>query len=759
MYVGNMGACNSIQQSGLCANTGVTKLQSAAQDNRWDTPTVSGAAIADYCSITRTASNTESDSLSQIRTEECVADEIQNKLQNLSELAEYSANDDCTDAERAGLQQEAEGIKEDIGRIACYSSRASFSAAPTNGAGAAEGIAAYADTGASGINKPDVNHEWADEETVVATWSAKIDPATISDGTTIALGEGDNKATFEFVFSDAEDAAAKPGNILVKVAIANKNNGEEIAKAFTATLADYVKDDTKAKALSEALGWKKNLNPDLEKKTEEEVPKEPVVCSWAKDDEAGVWNLTFTQSEAWAHDDDKLSVTIDSVRLSNIKFDGSKLTDINIAEVKTGDVITIGEYRFTLDFDSNGSDLVKWTDGDDSKTAVFNLKRENLLNRKDGSLHKALTVALQRVYPDKNLVIGVNENDSSNPPTFHIKIDVDSQPMTMNIVNSPELKDEDIDSNVADIKTPAYWEYEKVDFDEDKITDGESFKFKGIRFVFDTDGDTSDSKYVNSGQEKVVHVELKDSADPVETFVSTFNNWFKEDTRGGSKSGSGAARSGGIQAFKNIFRFVKAGAFEMRVDKNGTVATVAIYAKTKDALKDEKIELEEGEGWYNADGTLKEDTGAAEGTDGEGTSEEDEVSPASVEENAEQEAFEAKARALDAAGESNAAEIAAASLGLETVDISTQEGAKAAESTIASAAGKVTTLRSKLEDEESKMKAVSNDPLANADTISDVEQAKETVKNTAEQIVEEPEDSSQAHANLESGVIAELVAS
>ncbi len=732
MYVGNMGACNSIQNTGFFANTGVTKLPSAAQDNSWDTPTVSGAAMADYCSVARKTS--ANDSLSQIRTDECVAGEIQGKLQNLSELAECSANDNCTDEERAGLQAEAEEIKTDINRIACYSSRAMFAATPTvgDGAGAAGGAADKAVL--------TDNQKWdEDGETQVATWSATIDPLTVNEGTAIRFKDEDGNALFEIVFTD--DTNIVESDKLIKI---NPTDTTNIATNLT----NRVNDADTAKKIGQALGWKRNLNPNL---TDEQEAEAPVKCTWAADG-----TLTFTQSEAWAHDGNKFSIEVESKRLTDVEQSQSNvLGSIPTDEIKTGDILTVDGLEFRLNLGSVQTPSFTWNDGKD-KAEIYISK---LAGSGSGSLSAVLVAALKDKDSTKygsTKVAAMEDGTNSlniiiydaNDPSHKYKLGIEA--------SVPKLESES--SSNADIKTPAYLEY-GVDFRN--IDDGDSFKFKGVRFVFDTNGDTSDSPYVNSGQEKVVHVGIKDRTpeDSMTIFRDTFNSWFKEDTRGGSKSGSGAARSGGIQAFKNIFRFVKAGAFEMRVDNNGNVATVAIYAKTKDALSDEKIELEKDEGWYNADGTPVEDTGDAEGTAGDGASEGDEIATASVEEVTEMEEFETKARALDAGGEANAAEAAAASLGIETVDISTQEGAKEAESTIASAARKVTTLRSTLEDEESKMKTISNDPLVNADTISDVEKAKEAVKNTAEKIVEESEDSGQAHTNIESGVVAGLVAS
>lgn len=745
MYVGNTSAHRMLNSANVYAPVKSAGVQTPLAQGAVNAISPVKEVKADCCEITYTGNAENKDCLAKNLAAQGAVDEIQDKLSDMSELAARAADENCTDAERAGMQEEVQSIRADINQVSAVAN-GEYGIAPMSldGPEAAAAVDTPPEEPVAVNNKYMLeSHGLQENATKRAEWTGTADAGQVRDGTTITLkSENEGKAVkFQFV----KDATEAVEDGVIKVDISSITDTDKIAEAFTKAVEDN------ADNIISQLGWRKNLNPELETPADEKK----ISCSWAQ--EGSDWKLKLGLSEAWSHDDNKFDVEIDSIRSADINR-------IPLDDFQTGDIIKVEGLEFKIK-------LVDSAPGDsdiyNSTTNEISLHKGNLLGSANGSLKKALQTALgSNGYHDVRVAANgienktavalfINATDSNNV----------SKTLDLEVINKPKVNDAELTS--AEIKTPAYIEYSRdinADNQENSIKDGDSFKFRGVRFVFDTDGDTSDTKYKDTSNEKVVHVEAKglNSSETMYALQDKFNEMFGRNKNAGTGAGfgsssSGAQASGVQQAFQNVFSYVKAGVFEMRVNVSGGKAAVAIFSSVKKALnEDAEIELKEGEGWETAEeaaeGAGMEGAEAAEGAGAEGAEGTEEISE-------EAEALAEEAAAIMAVGGDPLIEgMSSEALGIDGVDISTKEGAAEAVNAISIASETVSAYRGSLEETEQQLKADSTS--VEGEKITSADKAEETAQGTAEKIEEEPENSMQAQAaNIESQVAALLVVS
>ncbi len=590
-------------------------------------------------------------------------------------------------------------------------------------------------------------------ETQIASWSGDFDPSRIIEGTTISI----NGVTFEFT-SDSGGAGEEVEDIEenenIKVAIATGADGNMDPEANAKEFVDAVNNSANIDKIRKASGWVENFAPEIQTDYDETINENivkaikdapPVSCSWkkeTKEGEADKWILSVTQSEGWAHTGDKLDVKVDAGRLANLEktvqhFSGycyTGIQKIDLSQIRSGDVIKIGNNKFKVDLNSGLSgDYQVNLAGDNSTISI-----------KDPSNIAAWREALSSA---------VDTTDTSVPrytisargsvSDFGIWVDFDND-VPDDVLNSfldvhkPEVT---VTQNVAaKIKTPAYLEYE-VEYGQ--FADGDNFMFKGVRFVFDKDSNTATPE-IKSGKEHTAYITANNSYSTVTGFRDTFNSIFARKRTGGIGKSTGTRTNGLQQAFSSIYSLLNAGAFEMKValGENGK-ATVFIYAKTREVLENGEIDLDEDtEGWKTAEEVNAE---AGEGAAGEG-----DVPP-------EGEAVALEAVALTEEGAVNATEsnpvaengepvLAEPAAEERAVNFSAEPVKEAPASSEAS---------DKLEDET---KAVQEGAAAaDASGISSEKDAEKLVQDAKEKILENPEESVEAQAsNLQGEAVVQL---
>lgn len=722
------------------------------------------------------------DGAASVRAEESAMDEIQSNLEKLTALASQAA-DTNEDVDRDGLQSEAEELQADISRMAdmaggstaVYSMQPAMYAAAGTPAIASEAPAARSIPAVSGDM---ISHPWQDE-TYAATWTGTVDPSKIEAGSRISI----NGITVEFVSDGSWTGGgvppagwdeASPLQIDIQdIKTGGASDGDK-AQAIASRFASVINNDTVTSAIIDKAGWTLANN-----ELDNEINNDPAFCQWTND--GSTWTLTLTQPEKYANEGDAFAVEISnpasmagtsSSHGTTSSKEYSVLYGVGGDTLKAGCVLQIGDAQIVVkaaSADGPAAGTFAWNEGSGKKNGVIYVDSSNVRD--------SLTDGLEAALHD---TVGGNcqvEITKTFPPAgktgnwFNIRLETDKSPDAsksllpeLNVM--PDVADSSL--KAADEATPAYIQY-KVDLN--KLKDGDTFKFGSMRFVLDTNSDTSQPPVSMSGDEAVAHVSAGDARTAIEKFEKLFNQYFQEKSTGPSVSGSGGGAKGSALssntqwAFKSKFALIKAGAFQMKIDIDGNnIATVNIFATTKDVLNEAmEIELEEGDGWRSAEGTGEGgEADAAEGTSENG--ENGEADPAA--ETAEGEALaqaEANAQAM-AAGLApvQAAAMTPEGLGIDGMDIRTPEGAEEALSALSAASDTVSASQDALAGTKKEVKTAGESTGTLTDSKGEIRQADEAekaLKDTEEQAAQAPEEALQAQAaNLDSQAVNQLTA-
>ncbi len=573
-----------------------------------------------------------------------------------------------------------------------------------------------------------------------ASWSAVIDPSQVSDGTIISV----NGVNFEFATSDRTDTGE---NIRVEIGENAKGTADKFVNVINNGI-NAATNETNAAAIGTKSGWVQNFaseiktdyDPNQDDVTLVENWGSPISCSWKKDANNGnKWTLSFTQSEKWAHTGDKIEVNVNSSRLQEIDPTVTKnnnlcfvgLTKIDLSQIRNGDILKIGNNKFSINLNASDNNVTSGTGGG-----------IGTINIKDPGNVSDWRAAITKV---DNLITGYKITGRGTLSDFSISANItNAAGMTdeelngfLSIVNKPEVSDTDATADVvARINSPAYLKY---DIQYDQFKDGDNFLFNGVRFVFDKDSNTAIPEINNDRRDKITYVTADDTVDTLRRFEDTFNRSFARK-RGGVGKSVGAKKGGLQQAFTNMVALLNAGAFEMKVAFGEAGKAVAfIYAKTKEVLNDDGfIVLDDNEKWDNVE--------VENGEAGEGVNEEE---AASLDAEAVSETGEAVVNAL----ESNPAEVNVAPVAAASMDRAVNFSAAPVRT--ASVTSVKTDKTDKLEGETKA--AEEKDETSEVSGISSEDDAKKSVQDIKEKILENPEEIAEAQAlNLRSAAVVKL---
>jgi len=604
--------------------------------------------------------------------EESAADEIQLRLQQMTELAELSASDGLEDADRAGLQEETEALKSDINRIAYSSGIAMAAAAPS----------AQAEEGGAVLNES--SHAWTDGEPALAEWSGVLDPATIEAGTTITV----NNVTFEFV-----DSAPAEGEFH-KIYIMNEDgSGKADAETIAKRFVDAISNDKVQKEL------KKDLEIQDSALEKEGARPFAVSCSWSEKD--GNWTLALKQEGTEFQDGNRFIVACgkslgDKETFNNSGIKSISLKNINQDDVKDGFVLQVGGAAINVKVQAKlAEQALVWDDENEKKSGTLYVKSDIMYDALDGSLENGLNQILrEKGYSDYETSLTA----STSSGTFQIKVKgrTDAELPELNIVkNEPGLFGDGEEAK----ETQAYLEFE---VDLEKLKEGDSFNFRGMEFKF--------SNEEKAQEDNFVYIKIDEPEKMADAFREAFNECFavKAPTRpddyipSTGTISSGATNKGKNQPwYEDLERLLASGVFEMRCFINGSKAVFSIYARTKEVLNDEdKIGLGEGEGWKTAESTSDAPT------EGDAPAEAPAETPAEP----------------ASSGDEPAAVMA---LGISSVSVETKASAAEAVSTLSAAGEKLSAART-----EAAGTAENSDKLRNGDEAADaVEDVKGQLEN------------------------------
>ncbi len=462
------------------------------------------------------------------------------------------------------------------------------------------------------------SHKWEDGAPTFATWSGNVDASMVSGGATITLnGSNGNSVTFEFVTEAYPDDWTKIN--IGGIATDDPKAADKIAKAFTKTLNNK----ENIEKLARSLGWTRNFAPDIVLK--DEPVKAPEAkkdfCTWASD--GTNWTLTLAQPEEWAHDGDSISVTggasFNSTHAPNGRM--YTLNNLDTSKIRTNDKLELGKQTYTIQAVDEGDSKAGTVEGNniyidlDSKTSWGNALQAALDVQYGSGAGYSVRANAKETEPSLVLYM-VIQKPAGNVDDFDF-----------NIKNSPEVSADDDAIKSSTIDTPAYLKYT---LDTEKLKDGDSFLFKGTRFVFDNDG-KQDFEGASGSKERVMYVSFAgpgNSSETLHNFADTFNRGFAK--KGGVGKSVGAPRNvSGLQnGFGNLLALLNAGAFEMKVDD--AEGLVYIYAKTKDVLKnDGTIQTDEDDGQFEA--AVENPEEVTEGEPAEGATEGEPAEGAPVE--------------------------------------------------------------------------------------------------------------------------------